>query len=208
LTAQSASRFQFGGTNPIRAALIIGAGPAGLLFTQYLRQVIGFDGLLIVSEPHAQRRALAADYGAMVIDPSADELVAAVRDLTGGEQVNLLIEAAGVAAVFRQMPGLLRKQGTIVLYGHGHHGVDLGVLNNVQFLEPTFVAPIGASGGFDADRRPRTYRRALELVSNGTIDVARIITHRYRTLEAVPQAFAHDHRDPDYTKGVAILEPS
>jgi L-iditol 2-dehydrogenase len=206
------ARYTFGagggpqGYSAIRSVLICGAGPAGLLFTQYLRNVIGYDGLLIVTEPSALRRQLAADYGATVIDPTSVDLIEAVRELTGGERIHLLIESAGVAQLFKQMPGLLRKQATVLLYGHGHHGVDLGALNNIQFLEPTFISPIGASGGFDADGRPATYRKALGLISEGKINVSKFITHRYQSLEAVPQAFAKDRFGADYIKGVAALD--
>lgn len=205
MLTRTAARYTFNGSRPIRNALVCGAGPAGLLFTQYLRNVIGYDGLLIVSEPNAKRRALAADYGATTVDPTAIDLVEAVQDLTGGERLHLLIESAGVAQLFKQMPALIRKQATIVLYGHGHNGVDLGVLNRVQFIEPTLIAPTGASGGFDADGRPSTYRRALELISSGQINVARFITHRYPALAAVPQGFAQDRFSADYIKGVAVL---
>src|SRR6184192_4138284 len=51
--------------------LICGAGPAGLLWVQYLRNVLGYDGLLLVSEPAAAKRALAARFGADTIDPGA-----------------------------------------------------------------------------------------------------------------------------------------
>jgi L-iditol 2-dehydrogenase len=200
------ARYQFGGERPIRSVLICGAGPAGLLFTQYLRNAIGFDGLLIVTEPNEKRRRLVTDYGATAIDPTTVDLVEAVRDLTNGEKIHYLIESAGVAQLFRQMPGLLRKQATVLLYGHGHHGVDLGALNNVQFLEPALIAPIGASGGFEADGRPSTYRKSLKLMSSGRIDVSRLITHRYRSLGDAPQAFAKDRFDADYIKGVVITK--
>ncbi|MEP7336202.1 MAG: alcohol dehydrogenase catalytic domain-containing protein [Acidobacteriota bacterium] len=203
------SRYQFNGATkaerPVKSVLICGAGPAGLLFTQYLRNVVGYEGLLIVSEPNEKRRQLVTEYGATAVDPAAVDLVEAVNDLTRGERINFLIESAGVAPLFKQMPGLLRKQATIVLYGHGHHGVDLGVLNNVQFLEPTFIAPIGASGGFDTDGRPLTYRRSLNLIEAGRINVSKFITHRYPSLEAVPQGFAQDRFGADYIKGVAVL---
>ncbi len=202
---QTVARYRFNGERPIGSVLIIGAGPAGLLFTQYLRKVVGFEGDLIVSEPHPLRRALAAGYGATAIDPTAIDLVEAVRDLTHGERIHFLIEAAGHALVFRQMPGLLRKQATVLLYGHGHHGQDLGVLNNIQFLEPVLVSPIGASGRIDKDGRPRTYRRALDLLSDGQIDVESLISHRYHQLEEVPVAFSHDRFKTNYIKGLAVF---
>jgi len=204
---ESRARYTFGGERPVRNVLVCGAGPAGLLFTQYLRQVLGFDGLLIVTEPSAQRRELALDYGASAaLDPTQTDLVPAVQDLTHGERIHCLIESAGVAQLFGQMPGLLRRQATVLLYGHGHHGVDLGVLNNVQFLEPNLVSPIGASGGFEPDGRPRTYRQALHLLSNGQINVSKFITHCYRTLEDVQRGFAQDRRGADFIKGVALLD--
>ena len=65
------------------------------------------------------------------------------------------------------------------------------------------VAPVGASGGFDADGRPSVYRQSLELLESERIDVSRIVTHRYRTLEEIPAAFAGvDRRAADYVKGV------
>jgi len=76
------------------------------------------------------------------------------------------------------------------------------VMNQVQFLEPTLVSPVGASGGHDLDGRPVTYRRALRLIESGTIDVAPLITNRYSSLDDVPRAFAGDHRLPGYVKGV------
>jgi L-iditol 2-dehydrogenase len=78
-------------------------------------------------------------------------------------------------------------------------------MNGVQFLEPTLLTPAGASGGWEPDDRPSTYLRALRLIEDGTIDVASLITHRYRSLAAVPGAFSGDHEAPDYLKGVVIL---
>ncbi|HKG92687.1 MAG TPA: alcohol dehydrogenase catalytic domain-containing protein [Gemmatimonadaceae bacterium] len=189
----------------VRCALVCGAGPAGLLFVQYLRNVVGFDGLLLVSEPNAMKRALAERFGAETIDPLAADAAEAVRERTGGRRAELFVEATGSAAVFAAIPTLARKQATVLLYGHGHTGMDLAVMNQVQFLEPTWITPAGASGGFGPDGRPATYRTALGLIERGTVDVASLITHRYPSLESVPAAFAGDHRLPDYVKGVVTL---
>ena len=189
----------------VRTALVCGAGPAGLLFVQYLRGVLGFDGLLIVSEPEAHRRALAERFGAVTVDPRATDLVAEIHERTAGRRVELLVEASGAGALFTSIPALLRKQGTLVLYGHGHAGTDLSVLNSVQFLEPTVISTVGASGGHDADGRPTTYVRALRLIEEHRIEVAPLVTHRYPSLDALPAAFAGDHAMPGYVKGVLTL---
>src|SRR6266508_1314872 len=45
--------------HPVRSVVILGGGPAGQLFTQYIRNVLGFKGLLLISDPNAHKRALA-----------------------------------------------------------------------------------------------------------------------------------------------------
>jgi L-iditol 2-dehydrogenase len=190
----------------VSSVLICGAGPAGLLFIQYLRGVLGYEGLLMVSEPNEAKRKLAKCFGAdQVFDPEACDLIEAVKELTGGKDVECLIEASGAGHVFAAIPGLIRKQATVLLYGHGHAGVDLSVINNVMFKEPTLITPVGASGGFERDGRPSIYRRALSLIEERKIDVASLITHRYTALDAVQGALANDIKSSDYIKGVVEL---
>src|SRR6185503_484035 len=121
----------------VRSVLICGAGPAGLLFTQFLRNVLLYEGALFVSDPNARKRELAKRLGADdAIDPDGCDLVEVVREHTGGKGVEYLIEASGSGEVFNAMPGLMCKQATVLLYGHGHAGTDLSVLNNILFREP------------------------------------------------------------------------
>ncbi len=208
LLLKASSRYRLTDPDPsrrVRTVLIFGGGPAGLLFTQYLRAALGFDGQILISDPQPAKRALAARFGATPIDPSTTDLTAAVLDLTDGRRAECVIDAAGSGSIFQEMPRLLRKQGTVLLYGHGHTGVDLGVLNNLQFLEPLLLSPVGASGGFEPDGRPSTYRRALTLIESGRIAVSPFITHRYHSLDEVPAAFGGAHLAPDYVKGVVEL---
>jgi threonine dehydrogenase-like Zn-dependent dehydrogenase len=191
----------------VRHALICGAGPSGLLHLQYLRRVLGYDGLLMVSEPNEMKRGLATKFGAdVVLDPSNGDLRAAVREHTEGGGVEYLIEASGQGRAFAAISSVIRKQATVLLYGHGHAGFELSLLNNVMFKEPTLVTPVGASGGFERDGRPSTYARALRLIEQGKISVGPFITHRFGSLGNVQGALAGGMNAADYVKGVVALQ--
>src|ERR1700741_4286230 len=190
----------------VRSVLICGAGPAGLLFTQYLRNVLLYEGLLFVSDPNERKRQLAKKLGAdEAIDPVGSDLVEVVHEHTGGKGVEYLIEASGSGDVFRSMPGLIRKQATVLCYGHGHSGTDLSVLSSIFFQEPVLVSSVGASGGFESDGRPSVYTRALSLIEQKRIDIAPLITHRYTSFGDVEKALSTDIHATDYVKGVVVL---
>jgi L-iditol 2-dehydrogenase len=202
---RTSARYTFAGEHRIRNILIAGAGPAGLLFLQYLRNVKQFDGPILVSDLREKNLELVQQFGGTPIDVGKQNLGDAVHELTRGERIQYLIEACGNSIIFEQIPSLLCKQGTVLLYGHGHKGRDIGLWGDILFTEPTLVAAIGASGGFDADGRPITYRRSLELISSGKIRVQPFVTHTYEALEEVHRAFEQDFEKPDYIKGVLTM---
>jgi len=190
----------------VRSVLICGAGPAGLLFTQYLRNVIGYRGLLFVSDPNERKRQLAATLGAdQTIDPTSCDLVDVVREHSNGKGVEYLIEASGAGEVFASIPGLISKQAAVLLYGHGHAGTDMSVINNILFKEPFIVTSVGASGGFEPNGRPSVYKRSLELIENEQIDVAALITHKYKSFDHVEPALNGGMQAEEYVKGVVVL---
>jgi len=203
---RAGGRFTLEGHSRIQDVLICGAGPAGLLFLQYLRNVKGFQGLILISDVRERNLDLAREFGGTPINVSNEDLPEAVQHATHGERIHYLIESCGNSIIFEQMPSLLRKQATVLLYGHGHKGRDIGLWGNILYLEPTLVASVGASGGFEPDGRPSTYRRALQLVSSGKIKVQPFVTHRYQALEEIHQAFEQDFDRPEYIKGLLKLQ--
>lgn len=201
-------RFALAAADPaarVRHIWICGAGTAGLLFVQVLRRVLGFDGLLMVSEPEPRRRLLAERCGAIGVDPRAEDPADAVRKLTGGAGVEWLIEASGTGRVFEQIPALIRKQASVLLYGFGHGGSSLEALNPLHWKEPCLVAPTGASGALDDDGRPALFRRALRLLEEGRIEGRELVTTVLHGLDPVPGAFAAWGRDPAAIKSVVEL---
>jgi len=196
------NRYTFEGPEQIRSVLICGAGPAGLLFLQYLRNVRKFDGLILISDRRDKNLELARRFGGTPVNVTRLDLRETVQDATAGERAQYLIDACGNPQVLADIPGVLAKQGTVLFYASGHNGRDTSVLDPIFFLEPTLVAGVGASGGFDPDGRPRTYRRALELVHSGKVQVLPFITHHYNALEQIQGAFENDFNREDYIKGL------
>lgn len=189
----------------VKSILICGGGPAGLMFIEYLQNVLQYDGKIMLSEPNPLRRKIAAGLGVVVIDPSVDNLAQVVDEKTNGRRVEYLIDACGDGSVFNSIPSLIRKQATILLYSYAHSGIDLNVLNKLRFMEANLVTTKGASGGFDSKGRSLIYQRALYLLVSKKINVGSLITHRYKSLKDVPRAFISDRKKPDYIKGVVLL---
>lgn len=206
LAERTSARYTFHGPERIKNVLILGAGPAGQLFLQYLRKVLQFAGLIIVTDVRERNLEIVRQFGGTPVNVARQDAAEAVKEFTRGELIQYVIEAAGDPGVFEQLPPLVRKQPTVLLYGHGYTGRDISVLSKLFFIEPCVIVPTGGSGGFDPDGRPTTYRRARELVSSSTIQVEPFITHRYQALEEIPKAFEHDFHQPDYIKGVLSLD--
>jgi L-iditol 2-dehydrogenase len=185
------ARFQWEASESARrinTIAIAGAGPAGQLFVQVLRNVFGFRGRVLVSDPSPFKRDLAAQHGAEALDARAAPFDELVRAATAGEGAELVIEASGVGQVFAELPGALRRQGTVLLYAHGHGGTPLSALNALHWLEPVLLLPNGASGGLGADGRPLIYERALTVLAEGAVRPEALVSKQFHGLEAVSEA--------------------
>lgn len=100
------------GVQPGGTALLLGAGPIGIGAWNALR-ARGVEKLL-VSEPNSERRGAIAALGARVIDPVNDDLAAAVSELTDGEGMQVVIDAAGAPAAFTAGVASLAPGGRMV----------------------------------------------------------------------------------------------
>jgi (R,R)-butanediol dehydrogenase/meso-butanediol dehydrogenase/diacetyl reductase len=103
-------------------AVVHGAGPIGIGALLALRA----QGVrVLVSDPSPWRRDVALRLGAeQALDPVADDVVAAARDLTGGLGAAGALDAAGAAAALKAAVAGTRPDGTVVVVAH-HHGHPL-----------------------------------------------------------------------------------
>jgi L-iditol 2-dehydrogenase len=199
---QAANRYWFEGRHPIRNVLIIGAGPAGLLFLQCLRKIRKFDGRIIVADRRPRSLELAFRFGGNPVDVSKGDPASLVLKASGGAPFECIIEATGNGTVLDWLPLVARRQATLVLYGAGHGNLKSGCLTPWQVMEFTIATCAGASGKMASDGTPLTYARALETIVDGRIRVEEIVTHRYADLENLVHAFTRDSKQPEFVKGV------
>ncbi len=101
------------------SALIIGAGPIGLLALQAL-QLAGAERIFI-ADLDPERLAMGGELGGITISPSAadqgDDVVEIVKDATAGDGVAVSIDAVGTGGTRTQCVAATRNAGTLILSG-------------------------------------------------------------------------------------------
>lgn len=159
------------------AVVVIGGGPVGQL-TSLAAQAVGA-GPVVLVEPVAQRRSLAADNGALAVSP--EEASGTVEALTDGRGADAVIDAVGGALGLDSALSLVRRRGTVVSVGvHQQESWPLPVARAFAD-ELTISFAIG-----DAMR----YRDPLTaLVEAGLIDPTVVVSETV-DLSGVPDAYA------------------
>ena len=108
------------------SVIITGGGPIGLLTLQVA--VKAGAAKVLLSEPVAEKRALAKRFGAdVMVDPLHEDLLAIANKFTNERGFNVCIEATGIPALARQLILLAERCGNIVWAGVYPGNLDLGV---------------------------------------------------------------------------------
>lgn len=145
---------------------VLGAGPIGCLLIQLAR--IQGAGTILVVEPDEARRHHAIAAGAD-ITCGPDEAVAVLRDLRD-PAADVVIEASGRTQTAEWAIGLVRRGGTVVLFGVYPEQERLSV--NPFRINEDELRIVGSLNN------PNTHQRAIDLVANGRVVLDGVITHR------------------------------
>ena len=159
--------------------LIIGAGPIGLLHLEL--SLSAGASKVIVSEPDASKREVAAKLGAArVVDPVNEDLNAIVMEETNGAGVNRVIMAIGVNALVDQAFRLAKRGGTVCLFA----GFPKGRMSE---FDPSVIHynEITVTGSTAYKRED--YLQAADMVINKKIDLDAIVSHKF-TLDEFREA--------------------
>jgi len=161
---------------------VFGAGGVGVNVIQGARLMNA--SRIIAVDIKREKLEFCKRFGATdVVDASAVDAVAAVRELTGGG-VDMAFEVFGSGKTIAQCVDVLRPNGTAVIVGLAPETdrSELEVTGIVRNQKHLMGCYYGSASPHE------TFNKVLDFYQRGLIDVAGQITRRYR-LEEINEAF-------------------
>lgn len=148
--------------------VVIGMGPIGLMFVQILKSL----GVRVVALGNrgsqlSTAKAMGAD---LVVDSTHSNAVEQVRKVTNSRRgADVVIEAVGSKETWQQAMGMVRRGGTINLFGGCPSGTHIPLDSTlIHYSEITIKA--------NFHHTPRHIREALDAVHRGKINAHSLIT--------------------------------
>jgi len=129
---------------------------------------------VIISDLVDERLHLAQKLGAdEIINAKQEEPVERVRRLTDGYGADVVIEAIGLPATWEQALRMVRKGGTVLEFGGCPPGTEIKVRTELlHYGEVTLLGTFHAT--------PAHFKKALNLIASGTINVKPLITRKMK----------------------------
>ena len=152
-----------------KSAAVLGCGPIGLFAIAVIRAVGG--GPVFASDTTEYRLKLACQVGAdQVAHVPAEDIEAIVREATGGQGVDVVLEMSGAPAAIQQALRLARPGGRVSLMGIPSKAVTLDVAEDLIFKGLTVQGIVGR-------RLYETWYTMKALLASGRLDVSPVLTH-------------------------------
>lgn len=160
-------------------AVVMGAGPIGLLTLQCVR--LAGARSVIVTEVDPTRAALAARLGAtVVLNPLEENLSVSLSELTDGLGPDVIFICTGAPEPFAEAVFLVRKGGQIFLLGLPIQPVEADFFS-VVMGELSIEGSLAGWAEFPA---------AIDLIAQGRVDVEALVSHEIPLDEGVAEWFS------------------
>jgi threonine 3-dehydrogenase len=155
---------------PGSTVLVLGCGPIGCFAVGVARAA----GASLVME-------LARSMGAQVtLNPGSDDVVAKVRELTGGDGVDLVCEMSGHPSGHAQALAATRMGGRVNLLGTPSRTTEVDFARDIIFKGLTLYGVTGR-------KMYQTWHQMRRFLRAGQLDPRPVITHRF-PLECIREA--------------------
>ena len=176
-----------------------GASGVGRMLTQ-LSAHRGARVIATVSQDHKARSAFDAGAEHVLVRNDVDDLGAAIRDLTGGEGVDIVFDGTGTS-LFDTSVRALRVGATFVTYG-----IAGGPIPAIQLWDQPHGVRLVFVRGDAPEQSPEQWRRradrVMRWIQDGTLDV--LIDRTYALTEVTT---AHSDLESQKTVGKLLLIP-
>jgi len=156
--------------------VVLGGGPIGMLIATVARHA---GAEVYVSEVDPTRLQQAAALGFRTLDPSQDDVQAAVTEWTAGAGADVVFEVSGAAAAVEAATGLAKVRGTIVV-------VAIHPTPRPVDLQRVFWRELRILGARVYERQD--FDEAIRLLADGVVPADELITDVV-PLEATASAF-------------------
>jgi threonine 3-dehydrogenase len=164
---------------PGSTVLVLGCGPIGC-FAVGVARAAGAS-LVIASDFNPTRLELAREMGAQVtLNPGTDDVVARVRELTGGDGVDLVCEMSGHPSGHAQALAAARMGGRVNLLGTPNRTTEVDFARDIIFKGLTLYGVTGR-------KMYQTWHQMRRFLRAGQLDPRPVITHRF-PLECIRDA--------------------
>jgi len=152
--------------------VVIGLGPIGLMFVQILKML---GAVVIAAGKRDYQLQLAEKMGAdYMVDATHSNVVEQVRKITNGRRgADFVIEAVGTTETWQKAMGMVRRGGTINLFGGCPSGTHIPLDTTlIHYSEITIKASF--------HHTPRHIREALDAIHRGAVRPRTLITGEER----------------------------
>ena len=177
--------------------VVLGQGAIGLSFTTFLAGMNCRE--LIVVDLEDYRLEQGRKQGATrTINPTRDNVLEAVAELTGGQGPDVVIEAAGEHETVRQSVVLAKKFGTVIWFGMTHNEDFAIDFQQVRDKDLTMKGTSSARAG----TMPQYVTQVVHMVEQCRLDPSFLLTHKLRAEEAQKAFTMYEERSDNILKVV------
>jgi (R,R)-butanediol dehydrogenase / meso-butanediol dehydrogenase / diacetyl reductase len=170
-----------------QSAVVFGGGPIGATTVQCLRAMGA--GIVMLAEVSEARKNKALEVGAdVVIDPTEEDVVERVSELTDGEGAEHSFDAAGIQETLQTAMHSTRKGGTVTIISIWEGPVE---------LDPNDIVMSELNVGGTICYTPEDFADTISMLKDGSIKTEGIITERIPLSDVVEGGFEElvDHKD-------------
>ena len=155
---------------------ILSQGGIGLAFAQLMAQAGARQ--VIVTDLLDYRLEAAKKVGAThTINAEREDVLAAVTEMTGGEMVDMAVEACGRPETCNQVFQVLRMRGQAILFGMTHDEDVFPFDYNAMYMRlPRIIVTNSARAGENV----RAIRECVDIMAQGRLDLSHLVSHRMK----------------------------